>query len=76
MSSARAIRRDEGERLARVSTPSSSSSSSSAQPSLLTPLSAPPRIPQEYSVPFMETSAKTGVNVELAFTAVSKYEPS
>ncbi|XP_056286640.1 ras-related protein Rab-37-like isoform X2 [Pseudoliparis swirei] len=43
MSSARAIRRDEGERLAR-----------------------------EYSVPFMETSAKTGVNVELAFTAVSK----
>ncbi|KAM6899066.1 ras-related protein Rab-37-like [Lycodopsis pacificus] len=43
MSSDRAIRRDEGERLAR-----------------------------EYSVPFMETSAKTGVNVELAFTAVSK----
>uniref|UniRef100_A0A3Q3N0F1 Ras-related protein Rab-37-like n=1 Tax=Mastacembelus armatus TaxID=205130 RepID=A0A3Q3N0F1_9TELE len=26
----------------------------------------------EYSVPFMETSAKTGVNVELAFTAVAK----
>ncbi|MEQ2295556.1 Ras- protein Rab-37 [Ameca splendens] len=43
MSSERAIRRDEGERLAR-----------------------------EYSVPFMETSAKTGVNVELAFTAVAK----
>ncbi|XP_034534567.1 ras-related protein Rab-37-like [Notolabrus celidotus] len=43
MSSERAIRRDEGERLAR-----------------------------EYSVPFMETSAKTGVNVDLAFTAVSK----
>ncbi|XP_058477103.1 ras-related protein Rab-37-like [Solea solea] len=43
MSSERAIRRDEGERLAR-----------------------------EYSVPFMETSAMTGVNVELAFTAVSK----
>ncbi|XP_010764406.1 ras-related protein Rab-37-like [Notothenia coriiceps] len=43
MSSDRAIRREEGERLAR-----------------------------EYSVPFMETSAKTGVNVELAFTAVSK----
>uniref|UniRef100_A0A8P4K4D0 small monomeric GTPase n=1 Tax=Dicentrarchus labrax TaxID=13489 RepID=A0A8P4K4D0_DICLA len=43
MSSDRAIRRDEGERLAR-----------------------------EYSVPFMETSAKTGVNVELAFTAVAK----
>eukprot|EP00064_Thunnus_orientalis_P003698 superscaffoldBa00000313_g3709 len=43
MSSDRAIKRDEGERLAR-----------------------------EYSVPFMETSAKTGVNVELAFTAVAK----
>ncbi|XP_053270503.1 ras-related protein Rab-37 isoform X2 [Pleuronectes platessa] len=43
MNSERAIRRDEGERLAR-----------------------------EYSVPFMETSAMTGVNVELAFTAVSK----
>ncbi|KAM7371258.1 hypothetical protein PAMP_010745 [Pampus punctatissimus] len=43
MSSDRAIRRDEGERLAR-----------------------------EYSVPFMETSAKTGVNVELAFTAVAR----
>uniref|UniRef100_A0A673AK37 RAB37, member RAS oncogene family n=1 Tax=Sphaeramia orbicularis TaxID=375764 RepID=A0A673AK37_9TELE len=45
MSSDRAIRRDEGERLAR-----------------------------EYSVPFMETSAKTGVNVDLAFTAVAKYD--
>lgn len=43
MNSERAIRRDEGERLAR-----------------------------EYSVPFMETSAKTGVNVELAFIAVAK----
>uniref|UniRef100_A0A3Q3VJC2 RAB37, member RAS oncogene family n=1 Tax=Mola mola TaxID=94237 RepID=A0A3Q3VJC2_MOLML len=43
MSSDRAIRRDEGERLAK-----------------------------EYSVPFMETSAKTGVNVELTFTAVAK----
>lgn len=27
---------------------------------------------QEYSVPFMETSAMTGVNVELAFTAVAR----
>ncbi|CAL1615190.1 unnamed protein product [Knipowitschia caucasica] len=43
MAGERAIRREEGERLAR-----------------------------EYSVPFMETSAKTGVNVELAFTAVAK----
>lgn len=30
--------------------------------------------PQEYAVPFMETSAKTGVNVELAFTAVAKWD--
>ncbi|XP_068610463.1 ras-related protein Rab-37-like [Brachionichthys hirsutus] len=43
MSGERAIRRDEGVRLAR-----------------------------EHSVPFMETSAKTGVHVELAFTAVAR----
>ncbi|KAM3592686.1 uncharacterized protein V6R79_023520 [Siganus canaliculatus] len=30
------------------------------------------RLAREYSVPFMETSAKTGVNVDLAFTAVAK----
>ncbi|XP_056153487.1 ras-related protein Rab-37-like [Lampris incognitus] len=30
------------------------------------------KLAREYSVPFMETSAKTGVNVELAFTAVAK----
>lgn len=29
-------------------------------------------IPQEYGVPFMETSAKNGLNVELAFTAIAK----
>uniref|UniRef100_A0A8C5WKZ9 small monomeric GTPase n=1 Tax=Leptobrachium leishanense TaxID=445787 RepID=A0A8C5WKZ9_9ANUR len=28
---------------------------------------------KEYGVPFMETSAKTGMNVELAFVAVAKY---
>lgn len=27
---------------------------------------------QEFGVPFMETSAKSGLNVELAFTAVAK----
>ncbi|PKU34695.1 ras-related protein rab-26 [Limosa lapponica baueri] len=27
---------------------------------------------QEYGVPFMETSAKSGLNVELAFTAIAK----
>lgn len=27
---------------------------------------------QEYGVPFMETSAKTGVNVDLAFQAIGK----
>lgn len=28
---------------------------------------------QEFGVPFMETSAKSGLNVELAFTAVAKW---
>lgn len=27
---------------------------------------------QDFGVPFMETSAKSGLNVELAFTAVAK----
>lgn len=27
---------------------------------------------QEYGLPFMETSAKTGLNVDLAFTAIAK----
>lgn len=27
---------------------------------------------QEYGVPFMETSAKTGMNVELAFLAIAR----
>lgn len=27
---------------------------------------------KEYGVPFMETSAKTGVNVELAFLAIAR----
>lgn len=35
----------------------------------LTPLCL---VPQEYGVPFMETSAKSGLNVELAFTAIAK----
>uniref|UniRef100_A0AAZ3RP88 small monomeric GTPase n=1 Tax=Oncorhynchus tshawytscha TaxID=74940 RepID=A0AAZ3RP88_ONCTS len=30
------------------------------------------KLAKEYGVPFMETSAKTGVNVELAFLAVAK----
>ncbi|KAM3859398.1 ras-related protein Rab-37-like [Diretmus argenteus] len=30
------------------------------------------KLAREYSVPFMETSAKTGVNVELAFNTVAK----
>ncbi|XP_075310001.1 ras-related protein Rab-37 isoform X3 [Odontesthes bonariensis] len=32
------------------------------------------RLAKEYGVPFMETSAKTGVNVELAFLAIAKGE--
>uniref|UniRef100_A0A8D0H4U7 small monomeric GTPase n=1 Tax=Sphenodon punctatus TaxID=8508 RepID=A0A8D0H4U7_SPHPU len=31
-----------------------------------------PLVLQEYGVPFMETSAKSGLNVELAFTAIAK----
>lgn len=30
------------------------------------------RLGREHNVPFMETSAKTGLNVELAFTAVAR----
>ncbi|XP_077130586.1 ras-related protein Rab-26 isoform X3 [Ranitomeya variabilis] len=30
------------------------------------------RLAKEYGVPFMETSAKSGLNVELAFTAIAK----
>uniref|UniRef100_A0A3B3QWN4 small monomeric GTPase n=1 Tax=Paramormyrops kingsleyae TaxID=1676925 RepID=A0A3B3QWN4_9TELE len=30
------------------------------------------RLAKEYGVPFMETSAKSGMNVELAFTAIAK----
>ncbi|CAD7081910.1 unnamed protein product [Hermetia illucens] len=31
------------------------------------------RLAREYNVAFMETSAKTGLNVELAFSAVARY---
>lgn len=34
------------------------------------------QLAQEYKVPFMETSAKTGLNVELAFLAVARYVPT
>ncbi|CAM9183253.1 unnamed protein product [Lampetra planeri] len=30
------------------------------------------RLAKEYGVPFMETSAKTGTNVELAFMAIAR----
>lgn len=30
------------------------------------------KLAKEYGVPFMETSAKTGVNVELAFQAIAR----
>ncbi|KAF2984154.1 hypothetical protein EK904_007643 [Melospiza melodia maxima] len=30
------------------------------------------KLAKEYGVPFMETSAKSGLNVELAFTAIAK----
>lgn len=31
------------------------------------------RLAREYNVAFMETSAKSGLNVELAFSAVARY---
>lgn len=31
------------------------------------------RLAREYNVAFMETSAKSGLNVELAFLAVARY---
>lgn len=31
------------------------------------------RLAREYNVAFMETSAKTGLNVDLAFQAVARY---
>jgi hypothetical protein len=31
------------------------------------------RLAREYNVAFMETSAKTGLNVELTFMAVARY---
>lgn len=31
------------------------------------------RLAREYNVSFMETSAKTGLNVDLAFLAVARY---
>lgn len=31
------------------------------------------RLAREYNVAFMETSAKTGLNVDLAFMAVARY---
>lgn len=34
------------------------------------------RLAREYNVPFMETSAKSGLNVELAFSAVARYVTS
>lgn len=36
------------------------------------PLPGCPRYLQDYGLPFMETSAKTGLNVDLAFTAIAK----
>lgn len=32
------------------------------------------KLAKEYNVAFMETSAKTGLNVDLAFTAIARYD--
>ena len=70
MSSERVIRSEDGEMLARVSDrPGGGRGGMGAARdwprSTLSPW-------QEYGVPFMETSAKTGMTVELAFLAIAK----
>lgn len=69
VSSERVIRSEDGETLARVSDCQwGQVNGEKGQKQALRILSPG----QEYGVPFMETSAKTGMNVELAFLAIAK----
>ncbi|XP_045848500.1 ras-related protein Rab-26 isoform X8 [Meles meles] len=72
----RAVKREDGEKLAKVSQGRVGGQWCPWGPGL--GLSPPGRhlagstCLQEYGLPFMETSAKTGLNVDLAFTAIAK----
>ncbi|XP_073915998.1 ras-related protein Rab-26 isoform X4 [Castor canadensis] len=71
----RVVKREDGEKLAKVSQVGwvPEGALEAVKPGL-----SPPVLPggssclQEYGLPFMETSAKTGLNVDLAFTAIAK----
>ncbi|KAL0595323.1 Ras-related protein Rab-37 [Plecturocebus cupreus] len=69
MSSERVIRSEDGETLARVSDCLWDRVKGGGSPRLALRTHSPG---QEYGVPFLETSAKTGMNVELAFLAIAK----
>ncbi|XP_044927861.1 ras-related protein Rab-26 isoform X2 [Mustela putorius furo] len=72
----RAVKREDGEKLAKVSQGRVGGQRCPWGPGLgLSPSGchlAGSTCLQEYGLPFMETSAKTGLNVDLAFTAIAK----
>ncbi|XP_032183201.1 ras-related protein Rab-26 isoform X2 [Mustela erminea] len=72
----RAVKREDGEKLAKVSQGRVGGQRCPWGPGLgLSPPGchlAGSTCLQEYGLPFMETSAKTGLNVDLAFTAIAK----
>ncbi|XP_012866900.1 PREDICTED: ras-related protein Rab-26 isoform X2 [Dipodomys ordii] len=72
----RVVRREDGEKLAKVS---GGTVGGAGRLGGRAAAAAPARLGaagtsrlQEYGLPFMETSAKTGINVDLAFTAIAK----
>lgn len=70
MAAERVVKTEDGEKLAKVMRDIFKWLCSPQQRRVFTLLMFFPS--QEYGVPFMETSAKTGVNVDLAFHAIGK----
>lgn len=71
----RVVKREDGEKLAKVSQGRGVVRGCPWRPrAWAVPARPPPGSSclQEYGLPFMETSAKTGLNVDLAFTAIAK----
>ncbi|XP_063082380.1 ras-related protein Rab-26 isoform X2 [Cavia porcellus] len=72
----RVVKREDGEKLAKVS--HGGVGGKEGAPEAMEPGLSPHHHPagnsclQEYGLPYMETSAKTGINIELAFTAIAK----